>query len=287
MFLFKLILVTNSAGSVIESEVHQELGQYFLYFRAVLPPLGYTTFFLKRGSALHPNKDAFSASISLENEYFTLNFTSNRLSSIYDKHEGSSNTLKQKFMFYNPATPVNGQASGAYIFRPIGTAYDLEEPQPFTVTKGKLVQTACQKVNGWISQCIRLYDDDVGIEFESHVGPIDVDNGKGKEIITRFETDIKNGDEFITDSQGQEMLLRKLNYRASYKLNVTEPVAGNYYPVGIVSLYININFRVWVYLIIRINTLILLTDLEEVRPLNLDNLKPCSIVDFYGMMLAV
>lgn len=38
--------------------------------------------------------------------------------------------------------------------------------------------------------------------------------------------------EFYTDSNGLEMQLRKLNYRPTWKLNVSEPVAGNYYPIN-------------------------------------------------------
>jgi len=40
-------------------------------------------------------------------------------------------------------------------------------------------------------------------------------------------------DFFYTDSNGQEYQERLLNYRPTWNLTVTEPVAGNYYPVNI------------------------------------------------------
>lgn len=40
-----------------------------------------------------------------------------------------------------------------------------------------------------------------------------------------------NGDLFYTDSNCREMIERKLNYRATWDLEVNEPISGNYYPV--------------------------------------------------------
>lgn len=55
----------------------------------------------------------------------------------------------------------------------------------------------------------------------------------GKEVITRFTTDLNTNDTFYTDSNGREILKRRRDFRADYDHNITseEPVAGNYYPV--------------------------------------------------------
>jgi lysosomal alpha-mannosidase len=63
------------------------------------------------------------------------------------------------------------------------------------------------------------------------VGPIPIDDKVGKEIITRFYTDIESNGVFYTDSNGREMLKRKRNQRATWNLKLEEGVAGNYYPV--------------------------------------------------------
>lgn len=49
-----------------------------------------------------------------------------------------------------------------------------------------------------------------------------------------------SGDEFYTDSNGREMLKRKLNFRPSWNLDVKQPVAGNYYPVT-AAIYIEVS----------------------------------------------
>ena len=54
----------------------------------------------------------------------------------------------------------------------------------------------------------------------------------GKEVVSRFVTPIPSAGEILTDSNGREMLARRRDSRATWKLNQTEPVAGNYYPVN-------------------------------------------------------
>lgn len=63
------------------------------------------------------------------------------------------------------------------------------------------------------------------------IGDIPVDDGIGREIITRFDTDIASNGIFYTDSNGREMLKRKRNHRDTWKLKLLENISGNYYPV--------------------------------------------------------
>ena len=71
------------------------------------------------------------------------------------------------------------------------------------------------------------------IQIESHVGPIDISDYVGKEVIIKFTSNsIKNEGVFYTDSNGLEMQYRKRDYRKTWKLNVSQPVAGNYYPIN-------------------------------------------------------
>jgi len=57
-------------------------------------------------------------------------------------------------------------------------------------------------------------------------------DGLGKEVITRFKTDLSNDDTFYTDSNGRQTMKRRRAVRESFQYLETEPVAGNYYPIN-------------------------------------------------------
>lgn len=57
-------------------------------------------------------------------------------------------------------------------------------------------------------------------------------NGYGKEVITRYSTELDTDRVFYTDSNGREMIYRKRNYRPTYEYTTEEPQSGNYYPVN-------------------------------------------------------
>lgn len=97
----------------------------------------------------------------------------------------------------------------------------------------------------WLTQTIRLYENLPYAEFEWIVGPIPIDDQnvsgilsedkrfvtvlmcfQGKEIITRFSTNISSNGYTYTDSNGREMQERLFNYRPTWNLTVHEPVAG-------------------------------------------------------------
>lgn len=84
----------------------------------------------------------------------------------------------------------------------------------------------------WLKQVTRIQKGLPFIEVEYQVGPIPIDDGRGKEIVTKFATSISNNATFYTDSNGREFLERRRDYRPSWPLKVYEQVAGNYYPVN-------------------------------------------------------
>lgn len=54
---------------------------------------------------------------------------------------------------------------------------------------------------------------------------------KGKEIISKFKTDLDTKGVFYTDSNGRELLRRQRNKRDTWDVELFEQIAGNYYPV--------------------------------------------------------
>lgn len=147
-----------------------------------------------------------------------------------------STKINQNFCYYNSFQGNNSepqfQPSGAYIFRPISNKPTCLTVSKFSVYQGDQFNEIHQVYNDWISQTIRLYNGDKNSEFNWQVGPIDVTNNDGKEVIIKFTSDLKSESTFYTDSNGREMLQRVKNFRPTWKLKQSEEVAGNYYPVN-------------------------------------------------------
>jgi len=129
-----------------------------------------------------------------------------------------------------------GQTSGAYIFRPsektIRGSLPYSTPQKAIVYRGKnLIQI---QINGkTVISNLRIYNDITnGIELQSFIDSISITDGAGKEVVLDINVpSINNNNIFYTDSMGMEMQKRVLNYRPTWDLKVSQPVAGNYYPV--------------------------------------------------------
>ncbi|GCC34708.1 hypothetical protein chiPu_0013183 [Chiloscyllium punctatum] len=171
------------------------------------------------------------------NQYIRVTFDAHTglINGIENLLKNLSLPITQSFHWYTASTgdKVSSQPSGAYIFRP-----KQEQPLPtaknvktYTV-QTDLFQEVYQNFSAWCSQVVRLYKDQQFVELEWTVGPIPVGDGVGKEVISRFDTSLKTKGIFYTDSNGREILTRRRDYRPTWKLEQTEPVAGNYFPVN-------------------------------------------------------
>ncbi|XP_068670671.1 lysosomal alpha-mannosidase-like isoform X1 [Montipora foliosa] len=239
------ILPISDATKQVQKEQNQgqSVSSFEIVFNAELPALGFATYFINstKSSRL---KELFreppkklrkdSEEVSIENEYIQLTFSSDSglLTSMTDKSSKVTSKLTQNFYWYRGSADKK-QPSGAYIFRPNGSQPILISQKVTTkLFKGPLVQEIRQVISPFLSQVVRVYTGQRHAEFEYTVGPIPIADNWGKEIISRFDTDIQSNQVFFTDANGREMQQRKVNYRPTWKLNVTEPVAGNYYPVN-------------------------------------------------------
>ncbi len=53
-----------------------------------------------------------------------------------------------------------------------------------------------------------------------------------KEVVSRFTTKLASEKEFYTDSNGRQILKRRIDSRESFHVNITDPISGNYYPIN-------------------------------------------------------
>lgn len=200
--------------------------------------------------------------IRVGNDMYTLTFDEHTkyLAEIKNMKSGLSTKLNVSWGWYNSSTggctpgilpyeySCSTQASGAYIFRPNSSDFWFPGPvqkPTLRIFEGPLVTEVHQSFSNWVTQVFRLTRGQPYVELEYTVGPIPIDTpwmekpagvpgNWGKEVSVRYDTDLRSNGTFYTDSNGREMIRRQYNARGpSYpKLNVSEPVAGNYYPVN-------------------------------------------------------
>ncbi|XP_049286781.1 lysosomal alpha-mannosidase-like isoform X4 [Anopheles funestus] len=216
-----------------ESEATHEL----VFQGEQVAPVGYKSYYVSKDESKKSSSSAEMRqedNVSIGNEHLTVHFDENGFMNMISIH-GETHALKQNFLYYDGALGNNeefrNRSSGAYIFRPNGTEKTVTDVVEIQVVKSDLVQEVHQIFNEWISQVIRVYAGQEHVELEWLVGPIPIDDVIGKEIISRFESDIKSDGAFYTDSNGREMLRRVRNYRETWELDLVEPVSGNYYPI--------------------------------------------------------
>ena len=63
------------------------------------------------------------------------------------------------------------------------------------------------------------------------VGPIDVSDSIGKEVVARLQCDIASAASMFTDSNGREMMRRVRNFVPTWNMSAHDPVPVNFYPV--------------------------------------------------------
>lgn len=215
-----------------------------VFYAKDVPAMGYRSYFITRTattpSVVQRNK-RLAEPVTIGSDQLSVTFGIDGLMSSISI-DGTTHNLIQNYVFYRGNIGNNqifaNRSSGAYIFRPdpetteehVGTDVSVE------VVRGNLVDEAHQVFNEYISQVVRVYKTGTFnqhvVEFEWLVGPIDVEDGNGKEIVSRFYSDIKSGQSFYTDANGREILKRTIDFRETFVFDNEEPESGNYYPIN-------------------------------------------------------
>eukprot|EP01111_Echinosteliopsis_oligospora_P005112 TRINITY_DN1830_c0_g1_i2.p1 TRINITY_DN1830_c0_g1~~TRINITY_DN1830_c0_g1_i2.p1 ORF type:complete len:777 (+),score=250.98 TRINITY_DN1830_c0_g1_i2:280-2610(+) len=237
------VIDSNSAAVPSQIIADGNTGVFYLGFVAQVPALGFSTYFVQYTSGKHESvtfvePQSATAQNDISGKYITVLFdATGSIQSITDRETGAILPVTQEYMYYVPnvGDAVSGQASGAYIFRP---ATDQQTPLPFatvtptvTINNGPIYSEVVRVFQPELAQVLRVYADERFVEVEDVVGPIDISNGQGKEVITRYNTSLNTNQSWWTDSNGVEMMPRRLNFRPSWNYTITEPVSGNYVPI--------------------------------------------------------
>lgn len=216
-----------------------------LYFQAQIPQFTLTYF------KLVPNKDSrttrkihgtsvyawnFKKKFELKegSKYLTLSFYSQKLTYQYKSKVQDFEISYNKYDSYNG----EGQQSGPYVFRPAHPTQKQSNSYNTILHKTMYVGDIVSVLHfdgTHIDTQVRFYNDnpnfDSVVEVQSHVYSIPGD-GIGREIVMHMEFDVNNQNLFYTDSNGLEMMQRKLNSRPTFQMDTSEPAAGNFFPVN-------------------------------------------------------
>ena len=218
-----------------------------LTFAVTIPPKGLAVYYVlfqniptngimaQRATARQVLENEVAVKVESNNVVLTFDGLSGLMTHYQSKSSGLSLNASIDFLVYNSNASPTSQRSGAYIFRPNGTLPILNKakglPMNLTLVEGVLFHEMRQHFAPWLSLSTRVYSSEDWVELLWNVGPIPFQDGNGKEISMRISSAVNSGEEFYTDSNGREMLKRALNYRPTWPLEVSEPVAGNYYPL--------------------------------------------------------
>ncbi|XP_038973707.1 alpha-mannosidase-like isoform X1 [Phoenix dactylifera] len=223
----------------------KEAPKYWLVFQVSVPPLGWNSYLVSRAAGKGMSRNGYiSAGAGPENDTIevgpgplkmSFSSTSGQLKRMVNYRTGVDIPIQQSYLWYGSSSgDTDPQASGAYIFRPNGAPpTPASRSVPLKVIRGPLVDEVYQQFNSWIYQVIRLYKDKDYAEIEYTVGPIPTDDDVGKEVITRLTANMVTNGTFFTDSNGRDFLKRVRDYREDWNLEVTQPIAGNYYPLNL------------------------------------------------------
>ncbi|XP_064457872.1 lysosomal alpha-mannosidase-like isoform X2 [Ornithodoros turicata] len=220
-----------------------------LVFQAELPAMGASAFYIQRqtqSTEFRDNYNLFKLELEesfIENEKYRLvvDLSSGLLREVVLLEKSEVLPLRQSFFCYEtPPTSskvTRGTSSGAFVFGPPNnTAYDLGTHVAYRIIKGAIVQEIQQVFTSWITQVIRLYKGQDWIEFEWMIGPIPIESRRygavGREVVSRFTSNLQNDGIFFTDSNGRSTVKRRRSRQSfaqsSESFRVTSP---NYYPV--------------------------------------------------------
>ncbi|CAN1295894.1 Probable alpha-mannosidase At5g13980 [Linum perenne] len=204
--------------------------KYWLAFRVSVPPFGFSIYTVSSANTA-------VAEVGQGDLKLNCSASQGKTTSYTNDRSLVKERVYQSYSYYggyNGTKEKSPQNSGAYIFRPNGTyRIEHEHQVPLTVIRGPVVEEIHEEINEWIYQVTRLYKGMEHVEVEFIIGPIPIDDGVGKEVVTQITTSLKTSKTFYTDSNGRDFIKRIRDYRTDWDLEVTEPVAGNYYPINL------------------------------------------------------
>lgn len=245
---YKVFRVNEEADVVVaSSSADQTNGKEIVYFETgPLPPTGAAVFKLSlsqeatlQNAATKMKRTLEPAQASISNDMLKVDIAADRSMRLTNIKDGSQVELSQRWGYYtsfdSKQDEPGSQNSGAYIFRPSKPNQELNVIGAVHTEKrtSDLVEEVLITYEvPWLKEVMRVYKGEPYMEIEYTVGPIPVDDLRGKEIVTQYRTDVASSGVFYTDANGREFQKRTRSSRPTWNLTEHQPIAGNYYPIN-------------------------------------------------------
>jgi lysosomal alpha-mannosidase len=215
---------------------------YQAYVRVAIPPLTLIEVKLVAKKSSAPSGVAArplprDVGFTLENDAYAVDFdgATGNVAKITNRKTGLASAVNQSIAHYCPHGP-NGQASGAYIFRPCEAD---AKPTPYatafqaTLVEGPLCTEVRQLIDAAnnMQQAWRLCSGQAFVELTTALGTLELGDN-GREVVMQLRTDIASDRTWYTDSEGLEMQKRVKNTRFNFPYETLQPVASNFMPVN-------------------------------------------------------
>lgn len=240
----KNVEIKSQINKLPDYSIDRLNGTHELYFSIEIPPMGYNTVYLKKitnNNNNNQNMKRFGRNVpifrnnnnKIENSIYTIHFNEyGFIQNITNKVNNINLKVDMNLLQYQSAdgSDGQGQASGAYIFRPqpntVATpVVTSQKVQNLEIIEGEIESEIRITYKSNYSQTVRLYKDggDLSkiIENVIDLKPID----SGKELIIRYDTSVKNNKVLYADTNGLE------TQRREFVNTNAELIAGNYYPM--------------------------------------------------------
>ncbi|CAI9279372.1 unnamed protein product [Lactuca saligna] len=168
---------------------------------ASVPPLGFTTYVVSitKKPAWNSVNKAFYKHTKTGKDGIEVG--TGNLKLIYSGSEGKVS------QYVNSRSSITASVKQSYNFY-AGFDGTTGEQTPIKVLNGPIYDEVHQKINPCIYQITRVFKNKEHAEVEFTVGPIPVDDGVGKEIVTQITTTMKSNKTFYIDSNGRDFLQR-------------------------------------------------------------------------------
>jgi len=163
------------------------------------------------------------------------NYTFKVFHAYYESYNGYNSLLR----------PINSNPGGAYILSTTTLdykAFPIDFEKSYIENGSKISKVILRFEKSFLILTFTNEGNSINnFQMESIWDPIDKNDLNPKEYLLVVKSDIDNNitlpdnsvqPEFWTDSNGIKMMRRIKDFRASYKFNVTEKLASNFYPVN-------------------------------------------------------